>query len=204
MYISINLLIVAYAFEEAEGNQTEYNNLCYLRGIMAEIASAQDSAEFKSSIVWNQNRPHILVVACSDGRLQRSLDDFLNSRLGIMDYDRLFAPGGPGALARSAEEPLRSNQYFNELQFLANIHGVERIVLVFHSAAPGGPEQSVCGDYRRLWPLFTAQQIAVKQEEDLHRVLKAIEQSFPTMQIYAYRAETLPDHHIQFVDLLEK
>ena len=170
---------------------------------MVKTAIRQGVAAFRSNLVWNQNRPHVLVVACSDGRLQSCLDDFLNSHLGITDYDRLFAPGGPGALARSAEEPLRSNQYFNELRFLANIHGVERVVLIFHSAAQDGPEAAVCGDYRRLWPLYTAEQVAEKQQEDLERVVKAIGYSFPAMHIHAFRAETLPDHHIQFVDLID-
>lgn len=170
---------------------------------MANAVQDKSSIAYESDIVWNQERPRILVVACSDGRLQQSLDNFLKNHLGITDYDRLFAPGGPGALARASEEPLRSNHHFGELRFLADIHGVQRIILIFHSASPDGPEQSVCGDYRRLWPLFGIDEIAAKQEEDLQRVVAAIRRNLPSLQIQAYRAETLPNYHVRFVDLLE-
>ena len=50
---------------------------------------------------WSEERPRVLVVACSDGRLQEAVDDFLQNHLGILDYDRLYAPGGPGAYSRS-------------------------------------------------------------------------------------------------------
>lgn len=42
---------------------------------------------------WNAERPRVLVVACSDGRLQQNADDFLCNHLGISDYDRLYMPG---------------------------------------------------------------------------------------------------------------
>jgi hypothetical protein len=37
--------------------------------------------------------------------LQENLDDFLHRGLGITHYDRLYAPGGGGALATSADGP---------------------------------------------------------------------------------------------------
>lgn len=31
---------------------------------------------------WDDERPGVLVIACSDGRLQENLDDFLTGHLG--------------------------------------------------------------------------------------------------------------------------
>src|SRR5688500_18091508 len=42
---------------------------------------------------WEPERPHILVAACSDGRLQGATDAFGSRALGIQDADRLYTPG---------------------------------------------------------------------------------------------------------------
>ena len=36
---------------------------------------------------WQAVRPRVLVVACSDGRLQTATDDFLTDELGLTEYD---------------------------------------------------------------------------------------------------------------------
>src|SRR5262245_20796341 len=96
---------------------------------------------------WNRQRPESLVVACSDGRLQENLDEFLEKSLGITDYDRLYAPGGPGALAsRSGAELLRPGQFQRDCQFLLRAHGIQYLFLIFHGPAADGPEEAVCGD----------------------------------------------------------
>ena len=156
---------------------------------------------FQSEREWYPDRPHVLVIACSDGRLQKSLDDFLNDHLNITDYDRLFAPGGPGAFTPDGAEPVRSAQFLQELRFLVKIHGVERIILVFHSAAEGGPNDSICGDYKRLWPNCDRLQIAEKQDRDLVEVLELMGKNFPNVKIDSFRAEVTAELHVQFVRL---
>ena len=45
---------------------------------------------FISANTWIIERPHVLVVACSDGRYQKPLDEFLREHLNIVDYDRMY------------------------------------------------------------------------------------------------------------------
>lgn len=94
---------------------------------------------------WDDERPRILVVACSDGRLQENLDECLGAR-GLRHYDRLFVPGGPDALASSGYELLRLDQIHRETNFLVEAHSIEEAYLIFHAAADG-PEIACCANY---------------------------------------------------------
>lgn len=149
---------------------------------------------------WNDARPRVLVVACSDGRLQENLDEFLNAR-GISHYDRLFVPGGPGALASSGYELIRHDQLRRETQFLIVAHGVEELFLIFHGAAPDGPEAAACADYKRKLPGLDAAQINAVQETDVAELLRLF--AWPThLQVRIFRAEVGGDAKVRFVALL--
>jgi hypothetical protein len=148
---------------------------------------------FATSNPWNSNRPHVLVMACSDGRLQEPLDEFLNTALGISYYDRVLLPGGPGALAPSGTEFMRTARMTEEVRFLIDAHQIEEIVLVYHSPAVGGPDLAICADYRRLYPTFDAERIRKQQEEDTDLILKGPLSSFPSEHVHAYRLEVTPE-----------
>jgi hypothetical protein len=156
---------------------------------------------FVSGKPWNRKRPSKLVVACSDGRLQENLDDFLDHHLGIKHYDRLYAPGGPGALATSGVEFLRSDVFRRECDFLVMAHAVEDVYLIFHGPSPDGPDEAVCADYRRIFPRHTAKQVRDEQDKDLTEVLRAGSGWQRAVRIHAYRCEVMEDGGIQFVCL---
>jgi hypothetical protein len=59
---------------------------------------------------WAPDRPHTLVIACSDGRLQEQTDAFLTHQLGLAGFDRVYVPGGGGALASSGRDFIRAQQ----------------------------------------------------------------------------------------------
>jgi hypothetical protein len=44
---------------------------------------------FISTNLWNIERPHVLVVACSDGRYQEALDEFLLQLVGHLSRSRM-------------------------------------------------------------------------------------------------------------------
>ena len=67
---------------------------------------------------WARVRSRTLVVACSDGRLQGATDAFLADELGLTDYDRLYIPGGGGALAASGLDFIRAQQLRGECRYL--------------------------------------------------------------------------------------
>lgn len=59
---------------------------------------------------WARVRSGTLVVACSDGRLQEATDAFLADEIGLTEYDRLYLPGGGGALAASGRDFIRAHR----------------------------------------------------------------------------------------------
>jgi len=157
---------------------------------------------FVSSRIWEIDRPHILIVACSDGRYQQSLDEFLDGYLGITHYDRLYAPGGPGALAFSALSYFRGEQFRQEATFLVDAHGLEEIVFVFHGPTDReGPPEAMCADYRRKMYGATPQEISKQQEADLQEAVRAVQKANKEIRVSAFRAEVQADRRVQFVPM---
>jgi len=155
-----------------------------------------------SKYTWQEQRPRILVVACSDGRYERSLDDFLDNHLGIRDYDRLYAPGGPGALASSTFSYFRGEQFRQESAFLVEAHALEEIIFIFHGPTNSeGPLDATCADYRRKMHGASTREIYRQQEADLQEAVKAVLKANKDIRISAYRAEVRADMRVQFVPL---
>ena len=156
---------------------------------------------YKSRAPWDATRPRVLVVACSDGRLQENLDDFLSGHLGIVRYDRLYAPGGPGALATSGVEFMRSDQFRRECLFLVEAHQVEEVILIFHGPAPHGPDEATCADYRRIFPRLDADAIRDQQTRDMTEILGSGFGWQRSVRVRVFRCEVARDGSIQFVTL---
>ena len=155
---------------------------------------------FMTSAKWRQERPHILVVACSDGRYQEALDEFLLNHLGIEDYDRLYAPGGPGALVSSAISHFRGVQFQDEAKFLLDAHGLERVILIVHGPVEGsGPSEARCADYLRKMPGNSVGEMRLRQAEDLSRVATLMKSHKPTVSLQIFAAEVREDRRVQFV-----
>lgn len=129
---------------------------------------------FTTGATWRIERPHTLVVACSDGRLQVQIDEFLREGLGVQEYDRLYLPGGPGALATSGDEFARSERATAELTFLLDAHQIESVLLLFHGPGPGGPRGSVCADYARKLRHDDPATVRRQQEADAGEVLRRV------------------------------
>ena len=160
------------------------------------------SGTYVSKAKWRQDRPLILVVACSDGRYQKALDDFLGSRLGIFDYDRLYAPGGPGALVPSVISYFRGVQFQDEAKFLIDVHLIERVILIMHGPeVEEGPPDATCADYMRRLPGSAARVISEQQEKDLSKIYSFIQRYAPKVLVEIYTAEVLTDLTVQFVTI---
>lgn len=149
--------------------------------------------------LWNHQRPGTLVVACSDGRLQENLDDFLHRDLGITHYDRLYGPGGGGALAGSGFDYLRAESYRRECRFLLEAHTIRDLYLIFHGPAEDGPEEALCADYRRRFPGTSPAEIRRRQEQDVNQ-LRTVDWGVK-VTLHAFRCEVRADKGVQFVVL---
>lgn len=156
---------------------------------------------FTTARPWNHHRPHILVVACSDGRLQEATDELLNERFNIAHYDRLYLPGGPGALSQSGGQFLRATRAREEFLFLLKAHAIEHVVLIFHGPSEDGPDEAVCADYRRVYSTYDAARIRQQQEEDMHDILEGTLAGFPREEIFVYRLEVTQSRGIEVKSL---
>jgi hypothetical protein len=173
----------------------------------SQLQSTQPSSQepevgefvYQSEIIWSAERPGTLVVCCSDGRLQMSIDDFLHEHLGVFYYDRLYAPGGPGALSEVGARFMRTDHYRNDLQFLLEAHSFSQVILIFHGAAEDGPADSVCAHYRTMMPGKSRDEILQRQHDDMADVVEYLNELRPNMDIQAYLAEATSEQHIRFI-----
>jgi hypothetical protein len=189
--------------------QQRSHNQIFASGIipaMAPPGNTTDSAAapfvaYTAKNLWMSERPRALVVCCSDGRLQESIDEFLSTSLGIVDYDRLFAPGGPGAISEVGGAFTHALQYRADLKLLLDAHSFHRIVLIFHGSAPDGPEHSGCAHYGKILPGRPYPEIVARHEADRKDVIKYLLGLRPSLDIDTYRAEVTADRQVQFLDL---
>lgn len=151
---------------------------------------------------WNVERPDVLVVACSDGRLQASLDYFLDAQLSVKHYDRMYMPGGSGALIAGGCEFLRAEHYRRDLYFLLNAHGTEELILLCHGSAVDGAAEATCAHYRRLMPSASLGAIRDQQIDDVREFLKSAQTQLSKVRVHAFRAEVLADLAIRYVDIV--
>ncbi len=154
-----------------------------------------------TSHIWTVDRPNILVVACSDGRLQEVTDDFLSNDLGITRYDRFYAPGGAGALAATGKDFSRARHMREECRYLIELHQVMRVILLFHGPASDGPAGAVCADYRRKLPYASSLMVRDRQNEDAHELSKTAREFAGNASIQLFRCEVDATGHASFVSL---
>ena len=135
-------------------------------------------ADFTSSFRWNNERIHAMALYCSDGRWGESFDEFCQKHLGIPRYDRWAVPGGPAWLIPSGDETGFLQAARLQVEFLVNVHGLERMVLITHYG---------CAYYgQRL--KGSADETLVAQSEDLRRAAAELREWFPGMDVETYLA----------------
>jgi hypothetical protein len=160
-----------------------------------------ETEHFAVGMAWRPERPHILVAACSDGRLQEATDLFLSRSLGVRHYDRLYAPGGAGALSSSGRDFMRSHQLRQECRYLVDAHQVESLILIYHGPAPDGPTEACCVDYRRKLPWASDAQLREQQEKDAQELLAERWQWAGKARVSIYRCEVSHNGELDFVTL---
>ena len=150
---------------------------------------------------WSPARPNVLVVACSDGRLQEATDVFLANHLGVVRYDRFYVPGGAGALVASGYDFARAQQMRRECRYLIKLHGIGRIVLLMHGPVAGGPAEASCADYRRKLPRASVEQLREQQTMDANELMRQRTKWAGLATVVVYRCEIDAGGAITFADL---
>lgn len=100
----------------------------------AAAAQRRTGITYNSRLPYEATRIRAAAVYCSDGRIGEHFDDFLQNGLGLPRYDRVALPGGPACLAAHPEATLEEQGVVDELKFLAEVHGLKRVVLVAHAS----------------------------------------------------------------------
>lgn len=147
---------------------------------------------------WTPDRPHTLVVACSDGRLQQATDSFLGRELGLTQFDRFYVPGGGGALASSGRDFIRAQQLRRECAYLIELHSVTHVVLLFHGPAPDGPAAAVCADYRRKMSWASPEIVHARQIQDAAELIERQSEWAGQATVVSYRCEVDARGEISF------
>jgi hypothetical protein len=150
---------------------------------------------------WNPARPHVLVIACSDGRLQEATDEFLARRLGIRHYDRLYVPGGAGALSPSGRDFLRAHELQQECRYLVDVHGIDHLIGLFHGPAADGPPEAMCADYRRKFAWAATAELREQQERDARELIEYRRDWAALASVHIFRCEVNATGDLRFATL---
>ena len=150
---------------------------------------------------WTPHRPHTLVVACSDGRLEEQTDEFLHHTLRLAGFDRFYVPGGGGALASSGRDFLRSRDLRRECAYLIQLHEIERVILLFHGPSESGPPEAICADYRRKLQFAPASYVAERQRLDAIELIEIRATWAGKADVAAYLCEVDRSGDVSFVEL---
>jgi hypothetical protein len=142
---------------------------------------------FDSKTPYEPQRIHAAAIYCSDGRLGEHFDDVLQNGLKLPRYDRLALPGGPGTLAEHPQARLEHAAVADELKFLVEVHGLDRIVLIQHQN---------CAFYTGRLALsgFSVEQ---QQRADIKTAADFVREVTKVDRIEAYFARRM-DAHVRF------
>lgn len=150
---------------------------------------------------WSPDRPHTLVIACSDGRLQEQTDAFLHRQLELVGFDRFYVPGGGGALASSGRDFIRADQLRKECGYLIQLHEITRVILLFHGPSASGPAHAVCADYKRKLPFATPEMLRDQQRRDAVDLIQRGNQWAGKANVSAFLCQIDESYHVTFVQL---
>ena len=144
-------------------------------------SQASGGAPFVSAVPFEESRIRAASLYCSDGRYGEQFDDFLHNALELPRYDRLAVPGGPACLTGRLEVFWEGHSAQQQLDFLAQVHGLERLVLVQHAG---------CAFYRE-WLKLREDAIEARQIEDLHKAAELVRRRHPELRVEAFFARRL-------------
>lgn len=119
-----------------------------------------------------------VAIYCSDGRYGDQFDEFLHQRLGLPRYDRLAIPGGAAVLANHLTTYREQDALLDQLRFLVEAHGLERVVLIAHQNCVFYIKRLYTAENRLRW----------QQEEDLARAAEAVRSVSSRLSVASYFA----------------
>jgi len=138
----------------------------------------QNQPYYESSVPFDAHRIRAAAVYCSDGRFGEQFDDLLHNSLQLPRYDRLAVPGGAAFLASHFATYREEEGVVEQLRFLIQVHGLERVVLIAHENCAFYSERL------HVSPL----QIETQQREDMKKAVRRVRSLSPTLTVIAFFA----------------
>lgn len=149
-----------------------------------------DTTAYMSEVRY-EPRFDAAAIYCCDGRFASACDRFLDKDLGLTHTDRLVVPGGPGALVGHEGAALEAEALLEDLRFLVEAHGLDRLVLIMHEH---------CGHYLSRVGVSEAE-LPARQRRDVVLAAKRAREVTRIARIEAYRAEVDDGGRIIFTPL---
>lgn len=127
---------------------------------------------------WHPERIGALALYCSDGRWGEVFDEFCHRHLQIPRYDRWAVPGGPAWTANPQGDASSHQAIRRQLDFLVQVHNLERIVLITHFG---------CAWYGQKLQQ-SPDECLTAQAADIRSAAAHLRSWYPGMQLEAYLA----------------
>jgi hypothetical protein len=148
----------------------------------------ESGGAFESSLPFDGRRIGAAAVYCSDGRFGEQVDDLLHAFLHLPRYDRLAVPGGAACLAGHFHAYREEEGVVEQLRFLVEVHGLQRVVLIAHEDCAFYTERL------HVSPL----QLESQQMDDMKRAVSRVRSMSSMLRVEAFFARKGYDGKIQF------
>ena len=145
-------------------------------------------SRYETAARFEAERIRAAAVYCSDGRFGNPFDEFMHTALQLPRYDRLAVPGGAACLARHFATYREEEGVSEQLRFLVEVHGLQRVVLIAHED---------CAFYTRRLQISPLQ-LESQQRDDLHAAVQRVRSIGPHLLVEAFFACKRPDRTIRF------
>ena len=149
---------------------------------------AKKQLVFESSVRFNSNRIRAAAVYCSDGRYGDQCDELMQTALELPRYDRLAVPGGAACLAGHFLTYREEEGVVEQLRFLVQVHGLERVVLIAHED---------CAFYTQRLKVSPLQ-LESQQLEDMRKSITRVRSIGPHINIDAFIARKTQQGTVEF------
>ena len=148
---------------------------------------------YESSVPFDAAWVRAAAVYCSDGRFGEQFDELMQVGLGLPGYDRLAVPGGAACLARHFAIYREEEGVSEQLRFLVQVHGLERVVLIAHED---------CAFYSKRLNVSPLQ-LESQQHEDMQKAVQRVRSIGPNLLVEAFfaRKKFNGDVHFEPVSL---
>ncbi len=150
-----------------------------------------DQPFYESPVPFDSERIRAAAVYCSDGRLGEQFDDLLQNALGLPRYDRLAVPGGAACLASHFVTYREEQGVVEQLRFLIDVHGLERVVLIAHEN---------CAFYSRRLRVSPLQ-LETQQREDMNKAVRRVRSLSKDLTVNAFFARANWQGIVQFASV---